>query len=363
MMNRWIKIDRDYYAHGFSTKRPENVHGIHGPNDLIIMDDAQGITDQMTEAIENVMAGGNTRILALCNPAVLSGIVYDAAHSKRRLWNYIRISAFDTPNVQQNRIVIPGMITHDQVKEWEEVFGKDSNFYRVKVLAEFPLQEPDTLIPLPWIERAMNLEVQPNPNNPLILGVDVAWQGDDDSSICPLQFPVVMPLDVVHGQDTVDIAGRVIMKMNQNKNSKAFVDIIGMGAGVENTIRHMGLPVVGVNVSMNAHEKDRFVNLRSEIWWLLRSTLDPSNGLNMSLPRDMKLMEELSVQKWKPSVMKGGRIAIAPKEQIKKVLKRSPDRADSLCLATYGARGQSFSGMIRPYSSVSEDQTLMQMFT
>ena len=65
------------YYEGFSTDRPCNVHGIHGPHDLLIIDDGQGIGRQLMDELENMMAGGTAHFLMLHNRVVLSGPSYE----------------------------------------------------------------------------------------------------------------------------------------------------------------------------------------------------------------------------------------------------------------------------------------------
>ena len=83
-----------------------------------------------------------------------------------------RISAFDTPNFTHFGITeidilsgewrqkVTGPLPHPYLvtPHWVERMtkkGTDSPFYQSRVLAKFPSQEPDTLIPLDWIDEAV----------------------------------------------------------------------------------------------------------------------------------------------------------------------------------------------------------------
>lgn len=333
-----LKIGHNWYALGFSTDEPDRVHGIHGPNDLLIVDEGQGIQQSLWDAIENAMAGGNSKMLVLCNPNVLAGTVYDAFHSQRSRWHPIKISAFDTPNVKEKRLVIPGMITHEQVEEWRRVYGEDSNFFRVKVKAEFPSQESDTLIPLDWIELAMAREL-PRPvigeKESLTLGVDVARFGDDRTVIFPVRGRRVLPAIVITNADTMSVAGRVLLEHQTRSSNSIFVDEIGLGAGVRDRLKELNAPVRGVNVAGKPSNIRKFVNLRSELWWRVRELLDPANPNALALPRDNELAAELSSCKYE--VDSAGRIKIEPKDDMKARLGMSPDKADALCMAMMGS--------------------------
>ena len=88
-----LKWAHDWFGLGFSTKDPEMVHGLHGPNDLLVIDDAHGVDIKLFDEVENMMAGGNTHILLLYNPVSLTGLTYECAHDQSHLWTNIKIAA------------------------------------------------------------------------------------------------------------------------------------------------------------------------------------------------------------------------------------------------------------------------------
>ncbi|MFN0117810.1 MAG: hypothetical protein ACKVQC_05890 [Elusimicrobiota bacterium] len=327
------RLGDDWYALGFSPQDQMGVFGIHGPHDLIVIDDAQGLKQEIWEALENAMAGGTTRLLASCNPVVTSGEIYEAMTSKRGKYNVIRIPAAITPNVKEGKIIIPGMITKETVDRWVQEYGEDSDFVRTKVKALLPKQEPDTLIPLDWIEAAMVREAEVSNEYP-ILGVDVARFGDDRTVIFPIQGLKALDPIILQGADTMEVAGRVKFEMENHKAGAAFVDVIGIGSGVCDRLAEQGVIVYPVNVASKARNEKKFVNLRSEVWWAAREALDPKNQNIFALPNNKHLMAELAASKF--IVDSSGRIRVEPKDDMKKRLGHSPDLADAFCLAMYG---------------------------
>jgi hypothetical protein len=116
-------------------------------------------------------------------------------------------------------------------------------------------------------------------------------------------------------------------------------DAIGVGAGVPGAIRAAGSPAVGVKSSERATaraEIGEFNRLRDQLWWEVREWLrtDPA----AMLPPDEELIEELTVATYE---VKDGRIRVMPKDTMRELLKRSPDRADALCL-TFNRSGLLF---------------------
>jgi len=97
-----------------------------------------------------------------------------------------------------------------------------------------------------------------------------------------------------------------------------------------------GVVAVGVKSSERATiktEAGEFNRLRDQLWWSVREWLRADPGA--MLPPDEQLLEELSIVTYE---VKDGKIRIMAKDEMKELLGRSPDRADSLCL-TFASAG------------------------
>ena len=120
-----------------------------------MVDEASGVREDIFEAIEGCMTSSRARLLLIGNPTSRSGTFYDAFHSQRGLWHTIHISAFDTPNLVEQEIHFPGLVTPQWVNEAAKIWGDKSPVYQIRVLGDFPSQGADNLIPLPAIEAAV----------------------------------------------------------------------------------------------------------------------------------------------------------------------------------------------------------------
>lgn len=353
-----------WLAKGFSPKDAFAVFGIHGPHDLFIFDDAQGIAPQIFDGFENAAAGGTAHFLYFCNPAVVSGQIYDWITGRRTDCHSIQIDADSTPNVRAGRVVVPGLIVKEKRDEWVKKYGWDSDFVRVKVRALPPKQEPDTLIPIDWLEIARHREV-PQGQRPVVIGQDVARFGDDLSVQCVRsgrQILAFRPEWILSGNKTTEVTGRLIMTAKELKADEINVDDIGIGGGVtdqaqekveEQDIRRGGdlnkrVNVRGINVSEKARDEVRFINRRSELWWAARESLDPENATAMALPIDCDdLIADLSAMKY--SVNSRGQIVVEPKKDTKARLGRSPDHGDAYVLAV----GEAYEDLVKPANNVA----------
>ncbi len=321
---------------GFNTDNPHNVHGIHGPNDLIVLDDAHGVPQAIFDELENMFAGGNTHLLMLFNPVVLSGETYACAHGQKALWNNITISFKDLERAYAEGHRMPGALQPQAVETWGKKFGKTSNFYLSKVEAEYPKEEKDCVVPLSWIEAACVRDVPKPGQGQIWHGQDVARFGDDESARCTIEGRRQLPIDAHSGERTTETAGRLIAEIRA-KGGVAAVDVIGVGSGVVDVCHSNDVHVIPINVAeksevLDEAEAEKFADLRSEMYWGLREALDPHSLDCLALdPMDSQLHGELSAIKWKFDIK--GRIRVESKDDMKKRIGHSPDRADSLALA------------------------------
>ena len=71
-----------------------------------------------------------------------------------------------------------------KLDEWVDDYGEDSDFVKVRVRGEFPSASSMQFIPSDIVEAAQEREAISCFHEPLIIGVDVARFGDDQSIIC-----------------------------------------------------------------------------------------------------------------------------------------------------------------------------------
>ena len=340
-------IGPKWYAVGKTAKHENAAYfqGFHsrGPM-LYIIDEGSGVETTFFDARHRFASKPDDRVLVLGNP-------YPPGTEFHRCFvdadfNPITISAFDTPNVKAGSIVIPGMITLEQVDKWRANYGEDSSFWVTRVLAQFYERGDIGLIPLSWWEHAVEKWHKLKSvarDGARSLGIDVATEGNDETILIQIEGCYVYEPESFSNSDTTAIGHRAEHVINAGY--RATVDAIGVGSGVVSTIRHDGFPVYAYKGSERTEEKDKsgefgFVNLRSLAYWRLREALDPRNPDCLALPPDPKLKEDLVGLKYKDAA--GGKIQVEMKKDVVKRLGRSPDRGDALAMANIGRYGGVF---------------------
>lgn len=336
-----LRLSRDWYMKGFTARQGEGVafQGYHAPHILGIFDEASGVDPEFYSAFETIRSGGHVKWLLIGNPTSTDGPFFDAFTRHRHLWHRIHISAFDTPNVQARKLRIPGMVTYDWVREYFLKEGPDSPLYQIRVLGQFPREGDSNLIQVVWVEMARN---EPPPFDPevetFVAGFDAAHEGLDESALAVRLGPrLIGGVSTWRGMDTMksvrlimdhELPGGVTLQaLKENRRLEAInCDVVGYGAGVADRLDELGWPVNRVNGAMRATAFDhKYLNLRAQMWWHLRTAFKERaiGGL-------IDEVTEQQLTSVRYEITTDDKIKVERKEDYKKRMKFSPDRAEAL---------------------------------
>ena len=346
---RW-ELAEDRYALGLSANDADQFQGFHSENMFVVVDEAEGVGEEIYEAVEAVMTSANPRLLLIGNPTTTSGGFHRAFHRERGIYRTITISALDSPNVQRGSIDIPGLTTAAWVEERRAMWGEGSQLFRARVLGEFPDRGDDNLIAVPDIEAAVYQHtahgelVEPQApilrqaqdergtgGGPLVIGVDVARFGPDRSVALVRRGNVVEDIHTYYQIDTADLAGRVANAYHELQPDRINVDEVGMGASVVDHLRAQNIPVRGINGASEPMRDRACANLRAEGFWTLSRRFKTHN---IRIPHDAELMAELADLRYRFNSR--GKVLMESKESMKGRGVPSPDKADALMLAFLG---------------------------
>jgi hypothetical protein len=123
----------------------------------------------------------------------------------------------------------------------------------------------------------------------------------------------------------------IAWEFSQWPASVIFVDMTGLGGGVVDRLRQLGLPAVGVNFGAQAKDQLRFADKRTEMWWDMHLAIKGSGGTPaVALPNDSELLAELCGPV--AGFNDRGRLKLESKRSMKERGLPSPDRADALAL-------------------------------
>jgi hypothetical protein len=331
-----------WYATGFST-RPDQVEehasrftGYHSKTVFVVFDEASGIMRQIWKAAEGLLSAGHfVRLIAIGNPLDPVSAFADATRSP--LFNSVRISAFDTPNLRADLDDNAFLVTPEWVEEQKLLEGTDSPLYIAKVLGLFPEGGEDTLIPLRWISAALERDPHEEKGEGIIsLGCDVARFGTDATAIYVVRGQEIIFAEAYYGKRTPWTAKRILevaeeVGIHQSQAFRISVDDTGVGGGVTDRLHEFGWVVTDVDFGRNASDEDHFADIRTEIWWNLRNWMEHAELGRAPYRARARLEGDLSTPKY--DFDGKGRRILEPKKHMKKRLGRSPDDGDALALA------------------------------
>jgi hypothetical protein len=163
------------------------------------------------------------------------------------------------------------------------------------------------------------------------MGQDVAEYGLDKNTSCFRYGGWVAPLAGWTGLDVVSTGDRAAQHYQERHARVAYVDGAGVGAGVWPQMRRRGCAAHRVMVAEAptiAVEQGEFAQVRDQLWWMAREWLRADPGA--MLPPDDELIEELLAPTY--GYNNKGKIKVTSKDALRESLRRSPDKADALCL-------------------------------
>jgi hypothetical protein len=130
--------------------------------------------------------------------------------------------------------------------------------------------------------------------------------------------------------DSYQTGDRATIEYRNRNALRVNVDATGVGAGIGPHMQRLGCSAVSIKVASSPTEKTElgeFQILRDQLWWACREWLRIDSGA--MLPPDEVLIEELQTPTY---TIANGKIRVMKKDVMRELLRRSPDRADALCL-------------------------------
>ena len=313
----------------WSERNVEAFAGLHnkGRRILVVFDEASAIPDNIWETTEGALTDEDTQILwcVFGNPTRNTGRFKECFPGGKHA------NVWTTRTVDSRTVSITNKT---QIQKWLNSYGEDSDFFKVRVKGEFPRVGALEFISREMAEEAAKRDDSPsNKLFPLVIGVDVARFGDDETVIVARRGRDARthPAVRLRGLDTMQVASRVAQLSDQLGADAIMVDGGGVGGGVIDRLRQLRYHVFEVQFGakpdgINTVDPGTAVaNKRAEIWVAMREWL--RGGVIEDRP---DLVEQLA------SVLYGfnanNAIQLERKEDMKKRGMASPDWADALAV-------------------------------
>ncbi len=314
----------------WSERTTEAFAGLHnqGRRILVVFDEASAIPDIIWETTEGALTDKNTQIVwcVFGNPTRSTGRFRECFPGGlfSRVWHANQVDSREV-----------SFTNHEQIQHWIDAYGEDSDFVRVRVRGTFPRTGEQEFISSEIVTEAAAREAQAYPHDPMVLGVDVARYGENETVIYPRRgrdAQTVLPIRL-RGMGVVDIAKEVAHAASEHNADAIFVDGGGIGGGVVDCLRSLRVHCFDINFGTKPDavgwtvgaEGILFANKRAEMWgsmreWLKTGAIVPDRDLQQQLigpTYTLNLRNEILLER---------------KEDMAKRGADSPDIADALAL-------------------------------
>jgi len=309
---------------------PDAFQGLHQKYILIVIDEANGVTKSMWDAVDSLATNEHARVLAIGNPDT-PGSQFEVVCKPNSGWNVIRIPAHSTPNFTDEEVpadLKDNLISRTWVRERAERWGIKSPLYTSKVNAEFPDQSDDTLIQPSWVYAAQERNFIPKAHGQA--GFDIARFGvDQNVGYRNRNGHIEKCLEM--GQVSTTQTTNHIRRLSREWQGEVTVviDEVGVGGGIVDNLIEEQYPISPFNGGSRAFDPEKFMNQRAEAYWYLRRLFERGK---LDIPKDDDILAaQLTSIKW--FVTRQGRIGIESKEDyMKRMRTGSPDHADALSM-------------------------------
>ncbi|MGI9493096.1 MAG: terminase [Geminicoccaceae bacterium] len=308
----------------WSENNVEAFAGLHnqGRRLLLLFDEGSAIPDVIWETASGALTDKNTEIIwaVFGNPTRPTGRFHGCFHRFRHRWSTFQIDSRDVAVTNKGYL-------DSLVEDW----GEDSDYVRVRVRGVFPRTSASQFISGELIDEAVAryLEVEAAESSPLILGVDIARFGDDQSVILARQGRKVLWIKSYRGKDNHEMAMEIWGHMDLLGPDAVFIDS-GGGDGVIDILKAQNRKVTEVHfgATKTVLKPQNYLNKRAEMWGEMAAWLAVGG-----IPDDQELIDDLNGPQYK--FAREAVIQLEKKEDMKKRGIASPDKGDALALTFF----------------------------
>jgi len=327
-------------------EQPDALQGFH--QCLYLIDEGSGVPDEVFEVAQGAMGDEGAMGFMTGNPTRIEGYFHKVFHEPT-MWKTMHMPSTESLTSRTyeyrycdalgsvHKVQVHGRQTESWVKSMAEEHGEGSATYRVRVLGKFATISEDLVVRPVWVARAREpMRVRSvDARRKKVMGVDVAWHGDDASAAVLRQGDLVYAVHEWRGDDPSIVALRTKELILDWKPDFIYVDTIGIGAGVYSILLHEGLKVRRLlsNAKPPDDNETQCRYLRDWLYWRMRKAF--RRGLVFApdqLSLEDKIWKELGDECMRPTYQYTStlKFQVESKDKMRARGVKSPNLADAL---------------------------------
>lgn len=295
----------------------ESFAGLHAANSSpwYLFDEASAVPDKIWEVAEGGLTDGEPFWFVFGNPTRNTGRFRECFRKYKHRWNTRQVDS------RQAR-----MTNKKLIKQWEDDYGANSDFFKVRVRGLFPSASELQFVPQHLVDDAMGrtiLEGQIK-HAPVILGVDPAWSGTDEMAIYMRQGLFSKLIGTYEKTDDDVRMASVVANLQDEWDADAVFIDFGYGTGMKSVGDSWGRRWQLVSFGGKSVDP-QMLNKRGEMWNSLKKWLGEGGAID-----DQPTADEITAPEYR--VKLDGKIVLESKDDMKRRGVPSPNRADALAL-------------------------------
>lgn len=182
------------------------------------------------------------------------------------------------------------------------------------------------------IDRLKDIRIHV-PQDRYVIALDPSL-GGDECVYKVFRNSVEIEQVIMHERDTMKVVGQGMILSAKYKVDDFIVDSCGLGAPICDRFAELGKRVQRFNSANAAGDEKRFGNKKSEAWWECMEDIQDGKSEYIN---DEETRRQLTSTKYR-LVKSTGKILMEHKEDTKKRIGNSPDRADAYVMGRYGVK-------------------------
>jgi hypothetical protein len=331
LLKTQLHIDTGYYygrGQLWSEENPDAFAGTHNPQGVMVLfDEASGIPDTIFTVTRFFFTEPvvDRYWLVDSNPRRNSGGFFEVFHG---------INGVADPTWRKRHLDIRTVEGMDPkiAQALIDQHGIDSDPVRMEVLGEFPKQGSRQFIGNELVYGAQQRALETDPSAPLLMGVDVARFGDDQTVIRFRRGRDARSIPAIRytQRDNMFVANELARIIDRFTPDAVNIDV-GNASGVIDRLREQHYRVHEINFGTSSSDPHYYLK-RTEMWAALRDWLP--GGM---IETDPRLFTDLTAPEYDFHGKAKEMIMLETKDAMRSRGHRSPDDGDALAL-TFATR-------------------------